>query len=229
MLVQCRNSKRDLALRLRDKGQSYKEISLALDVSKSTLSYWLSKVEISKEHKLVLLQKQNEGRKRGAQKRRDWRIEREKSISDQAAKEISGLSRRDLWLLGIMAYWCEGSKQKANNVSGRVIFTNSDPFLIKLFIRWLRDICKVEESRLVFNIYVHKTRNHEDCLNYWSKFTGINKNCFGKTILKKHSTSANRKYDNSLYFGLLRLTVRSSTDLNRQIKGWVDGIDNFLN
>lgn len=227
MLVQCVGNKKEAALELRNKGKSYGEISSLLNISKSTLSYWLSRVEVSSKHKLALLQKQQEGRIKGAQKRKDQRIAKEKLIFSKAEKEIQGLSRKDLWLMGTVAYWCEGSKQKDNNISGRVIFANSDPFLIKLFIKWIKDICKVTEDRFIFNIYVHETRDLEPCLKYWSRILRIDKKYFAKTVLKRHKISTNRKYDNNLYFGLLRITIRNSTDLNRQIRGWVEGINRF--
>lgn len=186
-------------------------------------------MEITNKQRLDLLEKQQKGRIKGAQKRRDWRITKEHLILTKAAKEISRISKRDLWLLGTVAYWCEGSKQKTNNVSVRVIFTNSDPFLIKLFVRWVKEVCKVHEERLVYTLYIHETGNLETSLNYWSQILGVNRDYFAKTILKKHNISTNRKYDNSLYFGLLKVTVRNSTDLNRQIRGWIDGINSFLN
>lgn len=224
-----KNKTKQKALELRSQGKSYKEISTILGISKSTLSYWLNRIEITSEQKAVLLEKQREGRLKGAQKRKTWRITKEHSILAKAAIEISRISRRELWLLGIMAYWCEGSKQKANNISGRVIFANSDPFLIKLFVKWIKEICKVSENRLVYTLYIHETGNLDASFNFWSKVLGVNKDYFAKTVLKKHNISTNRKYDNDLYFGLLRVTVRNSTDLNRQIKGWIDGVNSSLN
>lgn len=228
MFVQY-DKNRQLALKLRNKGKSYREIGSLLGVSKSTLSYWLHKVEMTDKQIKSLIEKQQKGRIRGAQKRKDWRLTKEKLILDKAAKEVSRISERELWLLGTVAYWCEGSKQKTNNVSVRVTFSNSDPFLIKLFIRWIKEICKIPENKLVYSLYIHETGNLEASLDYWSQILEVDVERFAKTTLKKHNISTNRKYDNSLYFGLLRITVRNSTDLNRQIKGWVNGINSFLN
>lgn len=228
MLV--RNFKnKQLALELRNQGKSYSEIHSILKVAKSTLSYWLHDEVITSKQRFSLLEKQQRGRIKGAQKRKDWRIAKEQIIFTKAAKEIPGISEKELWLLGTIAYWCEGSKQKAGNISGRVIFANSDPFLIKLFVKWIKEICNISENRLVYTLYIHETGDLDAALNYWSQFLGVNRSYFAKTVLKKHNVSTNRRYDNSLYFGLLRVTVRNSTDLNRQIKGWIDGINSFLN
>ena len=229
MLLVQKYKKKQKALELRDQGKSYSEIGSMLSISKSTLSYWLHRVEMTNKQKAVLLQRQREGRIKGAQKRKSWRLAKERNILVKAAKEVSRISKRELWLLGTISYWCEGSKQKANNISGRVIFANSDPFLIKLFVKWIKEICGVSEDRLIYTLYIHETGNLELSLNFWSKIIGINKESFAKTILKKHNISTNRKYDNDLYFGLLRVTVRNSTDLNRQIKGWIEGVNGSLN
>lgn len=222
------NKDKQLALELRNKGKSYGEISSLLGVSKSTLSYWLHSVKLTNNQMLALLEKQQKGRIKGAQKRKDWRITREQLILAKASKEISKISRRELWLLGTIAYWCEGSKQKNNNVSGRVVFANSDSFLIKLFVKWVQEVCQVSKDRLIYTLYIHETGNLETSLKHWSKTLGVNRDNFAKTILKKNNVSTNRKYDNSLYFGLLRVTVRNSTDLNRQIRGWINGVNRFL-
>lgn len=84
--------------------------------------------------------------------------------------------------MGTRAYWCEGAKQKANNVSGRVIFANSDPFLVKLFVRWIKEACKVSEARLIYSLYIHENGNLDTSLNHWSKILGVTKDRFSKTI-----------------------------------------------
>lgn len=227
-MVQYKENKKVQALQLRSEGKSYREIGLELGISKSTLSYWLNKVEITDKQRDLLIKKQQEGRIKGAQKRRHLRIAREELILSQAANEVSSISEKELWLLGTVAYWCEGSKQKKNNVSGRVIFANSDPFLVKLFVRWIVEICKISTDRLVYTLYIHETGNIENSLKYWCNILEINRDRFGKAVLKKHKISTNRKYDNNLYFGLIRVGVRNSTDLNRKIRGWINGIDNHL-
>lgn len=217
------------ALKLRRLGKSYKEIGHMLEVPKSTLSYWLNKIELTNDQQLLILKKQIDGRIKGAKNRKNNRITKEKMIITKAANEITKISKRELWLLGIIAYWCEGAKQKNNNISSRVIFSNSDPLLIKLFVVWIEKVCNISKNRLIFTLYIHENGNLERGLQYWSKILEINKDSFGKTVFKKHKVSTNRKYDNKFYYGLLRVTVKSSTDLNRQIKGWAKGIDNILN
>ena len=54
----------------------------------------------------------------------------------------------------------EGSKEKEYRPGSGVQFTNMDPLMISLFIRWLKVFCAVEKDNLIFDIYVHKTHKH---------------------------------------------------------------------
>jgi hypothetical protein len=45
---------------------------------------------------------------------------------------------------------------------------------------------------------------------------------------KSHNPKTNRKNSKEDYFGLLRIDVKRSTELNRTIKGWVLGITETL-
>jgi len=48
-----------------------------------------------------------------------------------------------LKIAGIMLYWAEGAKQRYT-----VDFANGDPQMIRMFLRFLREICGIAESRL---------------------------------------------------------------------------------
>jgi DNA-binding transcriptional MerR regulator len=52
--------------------------------------------------------------------------------------------QRELLIASIMLYWAEGSKK--NNPY--VAFSNSDPKIIKLFLRFLREICGICEKKI---------------------------------------------------------------------------------
>ncbi|MCG2809029.1 MAG: hypothetical protein L6275_01675, partial [Candidatus Portnoybacteria bacterium] len=73
-------------------------------------------------------------------------------------------------------------------------------------------------------LYIHETGDEEKSLKYWSKIVGVPVVRFRKTVFKKHNIKTNRKVDNNNYFGLLDITVKRSTNLNRKLMGWVEGI-----
>ena len=44
---------------------------------------------------------------------------------------------REILIAGAIAYWCEGCKNKPHRPSEQVAFINSDPQLIRFFLRFL--------------------------------------------------------------------------------------------
>ena len=53
-------------------------------------------------------------------------------------------------LLGCMLHWAEGSKAR-----NRVVFTNSDPEMLRTFLRFLRGPCEVSDERVGLSINCH--------------------------------------------------------------------------
>ena len=68
-----------------------------------------------------------------------------------------------------MLYWAEGWKNK----TGSIAFSNSDPKMIKLFLKFLRKICGVYENRLHILLHLYEDQNERDLKRYWSEITEI--------------------------------------------------------
>src|SRR5580693_2280277 len=62
---------------------------------------------------------------------------RREEVRAAAAAQIGVLSKREILIAGAIAYWCEGAKSKPYRRQERVVFINSDPGLIKFFLRFL--------------------------------------------------------------------------------------------
>ncbi len=217
-------NEKEKAIKLRKSGLSYSEVLKEIPVAKSTLSLWLKEVGLNKGQKQRLTQKKLDAAYRGAMTRKNQRLVVTKEIIEKASKEIGKISKRELWLLGIMLYWAEGSKQKKNFVSQGVTLGNSDPNIIKIFLKWLYEILNLTSNDINIALYIHKTGDEERAKRYWSRITNIPSFKFQKTIFKKHNIKTNRKFDNNTYYGLLRITVKGSTKINRKISGWIKGI-----
>lgn len=216
------------AIELRKDGKSYSEILAQIRVSQSSLSLWLRDIVLTKEQISALNLKKREGQRKGGMMKKGSRLLQEKRILETASAEIKKLSKEELWLIGTIAYWCEGSKQKDWNVSQGVIFSNSDPFLIKLFVKWLKECCLIKSVDIKYNLYIHEQGNVSIALDYWCKQLMIDFDSFGKTSIKKHNILTRRKNIGENYYGLVRVSVRKSTNLNRKIKGWIRGIDSLI-
>ena len=214
------------AITLRKKGFSYSEILKEIPVAKSTLSLWLRSVGLAKKQRQRLTEKRLNVLLRGAKAKKDQRLILTKEIKDKAKKEIGELSKRELWLIGTALYWAEGSKQKEHNVSQVVKFSNSDPLMIRIFLRWLKNICKISKSEIYFRIALHETAINKlaKVQKYWANITGFSINNFGKIDWKKNKINTKRKNIGYKYNGLLNIYIRSSTNLNRKIEGWIEGI-----
>ncbi|MFA5926508.1 MAG: hypothetical protein WC831_06345 [Parcubacteria group bacterium] len=209
------------AVKLRKSGHSYNEILALVPVSKSTLSVWLRDLGIAKRQKQRLTLKRKAAQLKAQQACRQKRVRKEKIIIYSAKKESSALMKNDLWLMGVMLYWAEGSKQKDHNVSQRVTFSNSDPNMMILFDNWLKNICSIPQKDLIYSIYIHETADQISAKKYWEDMMRVK---IERIYFKKNKIKTNRKNIGDSYKGLLRIDVRRSTDFNRKIKGWIEGI-----
>ena len=225
--MQAKLEEKKKALELRKQGFSYSEILRVVPVAKSSLSLWLRKTHLKKSQKYRLKNKLIAAGRLGARAKRKQRIEKTEKIRKDAISEIKQVGDKELFYMGVMLYWAEGAKSKQNNVSQGVDFSNSDPNMCKLFLKWLRSSLKIQSDRTSLCVYIHESQKNRAyvILDYWSKITGFpkekfRKTCFTKTVYPRK----NKRKDNGEYYGQLRIKVRKSTDLNRKIAGWVEGI-----
>lgn len=209
---------RQKAVELRRKGLTYKEIGKRLSVSKSSLSLWLRNIPyVPTEESLQRKRMASINAGQVLHKRKLKRISRIKAL---AKREIPNIKPEAIKLLGIMAYWTEGSKTDDSHVK----FTNTDPRFIKFTLKWLREICKVPEEKLRLHLRIHPDTNRERAEKYWSKLTDIPSERFYKTTIK--TSGSNGKSFNKLSNGIASVTV-CDTNLFYKIRGWIEGlIDN---
>lgn len=214
------------AIALRQKGKSYGEILAEVKVAKSTLSLWLRDVGLSHAQKQNISAKRQAAQKRGAAKRLAIRLEKERTIKNEARATLGKIDRRSALLAGAMLYWAEGNKQKEHAVSVGVKFSNSDPAMIKFVDRWLKEFCGVKLEDVHYELYVHDNGNANEIKDFWVKYLNLSPNQVLKTRIKKGSLSGYRKNKGDKYVGLIRINVRRSTNLNRRIMGWVEALCN---
>jgi hypothetical protein len=221
------NAKDDLraqARQLRADGQKYNEIAARLSVSKSSVSLWVR--DLPTPPRLS----HEENRKRSAEGvRRYWETEgkeREARQADEraaAAAEIGELTDREILIAGAIAYWCEGTKTKPHRQNYCVIFTNSDPGLIRLFLRFL-DAAGVQRSDLVFSVYIHETADVAAAHRFWLEVAQAYPEQFLKPMIKRHNPKTTRRNVGKDYHGCLRINIHRSSALLRWIEGWSEAI-----
>ena len=225
-----KNELKSKAIELRKQGFSYSEILKQIPVAKSTLSFWLKSVGLSKKQKQKLTKKKLEAALRGAKARKDNRIYLTKKIYEESKKDIGNISQKELWLMGVMLYWAEGHKEKEYRPGSGAQFTNSDPQMIKLFLIWLDKICGIKANEITFSIYIHENskNNTESVKKYWADITGFKKDNFSQFYFKKSNIKTLRKNIGDSYFGVLRVKVKASSVLQRKIAGWIKGVIDYF-
>ncbi|MDO8499575.1 MAG: hypothetical protein Q7S66_02845 [bacterium] len=210
------------AIQLRKEGRSYSEIMKVIPVAKSTLSLWLREVGLAKAQKQHITQKRLDAAMRGAQKRRAQRISSTELIKKEATREIGKLDSKLFWMVGSALYWAEGSKQKEHNVSARTQMTNSDPQMIRYFYEWLVRFCDVKSEDLICELYIHTNGDIVRAQEYWASVIPVKKEQFTRVRIKKGNIKSYRKNKGKDYYGVIRISVRRGTNLNRRIMAWAE-------
>ena len=222
--ARAKDDLRERARELRVQGLDYEEIAGAVGVSKSSVSLWVRDLPIPERLSY------EECRRRAAEgAHRYWAAERPVRAAARAATcaaaaaQIGPLTDREILMAGAIAYWCEGGKTKPYQRSDRVIFTNSDPGLIRFFLRFL-DVTGTPQTSVRFRVYIHEKADVAAAQRFWLDVTGASIDQFATPALKRHNPKTIRKNTGDEYHGCLRVDVRRSSDLYRRIEGWSTAI-----
>lgn len=115
-----------------------------------------------------------------------------------------------LFGLGLGIYWGEGTKKSKHSL--RV--TNTDPNIIKYFIRFLLEICQLKKEKLSFSLISFNDIKTEVVRDYWSKQLKISPKKFGKiTIIPSQGKGT---YKRKSQFGVC--TVHAN---NIKLRNWL--------
>lgn len=213
--MKARLEDKKLAIELRKKGLSYKEIQEQIPVSKSLLSGWFEYLDLSKEEEKFLSSRikdrQDKGRISSSLSNRNRRISRELLASKEAQVLFDKYRNQPQFLLGVALYWAEGSKR-----TGEFQFINSDPEMIIFMCSWMRHFMPIDKDAIKHRLFIHKIPGYEDVHLFWSKTLDIEPDSFEKTIYKptQHSIKKNPNYK-----GCLRISVGGIYHL-RIVKAW---------
>ncbi len=157
--ARAKDADRERARALRLEGKTYKQIQAELGVSKSSLSMWLRDLPHPEPARSLHAAHMHRVRKVRTDELR---------VAEKAAAfaEVVGISDRELMLLGVALYWAEGAKDKPYSRRELVTFINSNPGMIRLFLRWL-DLVGVEPSRRTYRVSIHESADVAASEEYW--------------------------------------------------------------
>jgi transposase len=217
--------RRDKAIELRRQGMSYKQIRAAIGGSMASLSKWLRDVPLSDLQRAGLKRRRREAALKTARANHERRLAREAEIKLTTATDIGSVTERDLFIAGVVAYAAEGAKKKPWQTSRSVMFTNSDPRMIVLFLRWL-SLVGIDRSSLSFRVSIHVDAEVEESVRFWADVVGVPPDAFKRTTLKRGNPKTQRRNIGPDYRGCLNVGVCKSCDLNKQLDGWFDALVN---
>jgi len=134
-------------------------------------------------------------------------------------KEKLSLNDEKLKLAGVMLYWAEGYKNLSKNARGAMIdLANSDPSMIKTFLKFLREICGIKESKLRVQLYCYANQDVSFLKQYWSNLTKIPISQFIKPYIREDF-----KIDkiDKMKYGLVHVRY-ADKKLFLKIKNWTE-------
>jgi len=164
------------AIELRKRGRTYSEIqkTLRINIPKSTLSYWCSKIKLPKKHKdrirELILKNAHNGRAVALIVNRVKREKYLKSVKDRNKHLAKSLKNKDIAKIALaMLYLGEGSKTPG----GSLRFANSDPFIISLFLWSLKYCYNINESKFRCTLMCRADQDVKRLEKFWAEITNI--------------------------------------------------------
>lgn len=190
---------------LRKVGYSINEIKREVSASKSTISRYVTGVDVPSPYKEALHAK------------RGWSTVRmqiaETEASRKAKELVPCLTRKELLLCVASLYWAEGAKRDFS-------FTNSDPSLIQVFVKGLQEVFSVPLSDIQVGIRTYEDLERETCKRFWASITGV----LPEQIISVDVLQGRKK--GKLKYGMCRIRIKRGGSLLKLMKSLREEIIN---
>src|SRR3989338_154280 len=82
-------------------------------------------------------------------------------------------------------YLTEGNTKNKNSIR----FTNSNPALVKIFVKFLKVVCGVESDKIKMSLIVYPDISQKSAKEYWARFLNLSHENFTKTTVLKNRNS----------------------------------------
>lgn len=206
----------DQVVSLRKRGFTYVEIAKIVEVSKSTVSAWISRETWSKE-----VQKDNQTRSRKENSKRISLLNKARSnqhaklyaeAERSAVNEYRHYRKSPLFVAGVAIYLAAGDLQDSRLVR----LSSNDPNLHKLFISFAYEYLGVPKTALRFWLLLYPEHDEVKCMKHWCKKARISPGQFYKT---QYITSRSNKQ--TLHFGVGN-TIIGSILLKKKLLRFVE-------
>ncbi|MDZ4671469.1 MAG: hypothetical protein SH821_11415 [Phototrophicales bacterium] len=210
---------REQARQLRAQGISIISIAKQLGVAKSSVSHWVCDIELTPAQIETLKQNQHRtpAQLNGSKTNYTKALTQRKLWQEEG--RANAREQRGLHEVGCMLYWAEGAKGRSS-----IIFVNSDPEMMKLFIRFLRQEMNIPEEDfiVILHCHTHDKAEWERMTTYWLRILGLTQQNMRNINVKQGSNSRKNRLEN----GICTLRVYS-TELAMHIYGAIQEYAGF--
>lgn len=204
---------------MRRKGYSYNAIAAEFGIAKSTLHEWFGGTSWSERVRRRLIKKSQRlsiksMRVLARVQKAKWEAWRE-GYRTEAREKFNQLATNPLFIAGLMLYWGEGDSKSPHLVR----LTNTDPRMVKLFVRFLAGCCAVPRERITANLILYPDLHNERELDFWSRRVGLPLSQFRKSQVIQSRNFQGLHPSKRLEHGICLVTV-CSRGLKEQMWIW---------
>jgi hypothetical protein len=186
------------------KGLSIAQVATAAQLSATSVIYYLDKQGVARRGRSDAVTQWHIT----ANNKKPARLKNDLNQTEQALK-----------LAGTMLYWAEGTKGH-----GAVKFTNSDPAMIRIFLRFLREIFGIWEERLKLLVHIYPDHNEEEIICFWSQICDVPRVNFYPSFVHEGKRGTYKKKSK---YGTLCISYSDKKVLDT-INSWIDEYRNIL-
>jgi len=200
----------------------FKQIATRLTVSPATAHRWTADIELTPEQEAAIA---HEAEQRWTARAASWSETcRARRRSYQESGRAKARECDALHMMGTMLYWAEGAKDR-----NALVFANSDPAMVGLFLRFLRDALRVEDERisLRINVYLGNGLQMEEIEAFWLEITRLPASSLRSHTINHFPTSSSGKRVRKLPYGVCTIAIYS-TQLVQEVFGAIQeysGVD----
>ncbi len=181
---------KERARKLRKQGYTFPEIQkrLEMQIPKATLVHWFKGINLTEAQKEKIAVRNLKQLYTARAHSVEARARRKTAYLDSLEKKYLPLASllNDSAVAHIMLgclYLAEGSK----NASGKLTFGNSDPRIVSLFLKLLRESYTLDESKFRCTLQARADQDIPGLEKFWRKLTGIPKQQFYKARIDSRS------------------------------------------
>lgn len=194
------------ARELRRQGLAITEIAKRLRVSKGSVSVWVRDVPLTEQQRQALREDVWAGGGAGREKARLIKQQRQAEhmaeLKRQAYAMVEAHWNEPLFVTGVMLYQAEGCR------SGCAEIANSDPRILSLFKQWLETYAPGYRCTLILRLF--HDNDERESVEYWTSHVPVDR-------IKIQWREGGKRSSGKLRYGMARLYVHASTDLNRML------------